>query len=95
MFPPIILKMKLIIELQKLWTMPSDGSAISVNILFPRLKGEVWKWNKLVLEDAKICTDFAAVIFFSEKFKFVALEALRLQKETLAALLLYLWQLFS
>ena len=35
-----------------------------------RLKGRVWERNKCFLKDAKICPDYAAIIFFSEKFIF-------------------------
>ena len=35
-----------------------------------QLKGRVWERNKCVLKDAKICPDYAAIIFFSEKFIF-------------------------
>ena len=34
------------------------------------IKGRVWERNKCALEDAKICPDYAAIIFLVEKFIF-------------------------
>ena len=67
------------------------------------IKGRVWEWNKLVLENAKICTDFAAVIFFLWKIHILSCRGLASPKSdscspchlSLAALLLYLWWPFS
>ena len=68
---------------------------ITCKNLEPNLKGRVWGRNKCVLKDAKICPDYAAIIFFSEKFIFQPLGALRLHKLTLPALLICLRQPFS
>ena len=61
------------------------------NFLHPYL----CKKEQCALEDAKICPDYAAIIFLVEKFIFQPLEALRMHKLTLAALLICLWQPFS
>ena len=41
------------------------------------LKGRVWEWNKLVLKHGRRSPDYAAIIYFPEKFLFMVRQQVR------------------